>query len=271
MTVEEDLCAWELIENKLAFKETPSDKRISSLQFAVYRNSERVLAWLIEHGADVDDDAGYLGWTPLIVATQFDKTSIVTFLLKQHASPGKVTRTGACALKNAASKGAQNTIDMFFEAEPDLDPAPTNEDGFTPLYAAAEGGHVDTFIYLYQKQPNVAPLKENGWLPVHVAALEGHLEILKLLKPDELKSKTKFEQTPLFLASIRGHSKVVKFCAEFNDKAANDTINSTDANGWTLLHHAARSGKHDLFVKLIGLGLEPMTTDRFGNTPLHIA
>jgi ankyrin repeat protein len=309
MTVEEDLCAWELIQNKLAVKETPSDKRISSLQFAAYHNSERVLAWLIEHGADVDDDAGYLGWTPLIVVTQFDKTSIVRFILTQHASPGKVTKTGACALRNAASKGAQNTIDMFFEAEQDLDPAPANEDGVTPLYAAADSGHVDTFIYLHQKQPDVTRLKENGWLPVHVAALEGQLEILQQLNPDELRSKTKFEQTPLLLASIKGHSKVVKFCAEFNDvnnksldlnaethmseqcrlsctplaaavsggyeeivdflleKGANEAINSTDANGWTLLHHAARSGKYDLFVKLIGLGLEPMTIDRFGHTP----
>jgi ankyrin repeat protein len=313
MTVEEDSCAWELIQKNLAVKETPSDKRISSIQFAAYHNSERVLAWLIDDGADVDDEEGLLGWTPLIIATQFDKTSIVKFLLTRHASPGKVTRTGACALRNAASKGAQNTIDMFFEAEPDLDPAPTNEDGYSPLYAAAAGGHVDTFIFLRQKQPYVAPLKENGWLPVHAAALEGHLEILRLLDPEELKSKTKFEQTPLLLAIIKGHSKVVKFCAEFNDvngksldfnaemhmweqyhrswtpltsavssgheeivefllnEGAKDTINSIDANEWTLLHHAARSGKYELFVKLLALGLEPMTKDRFGNTPLHIA
>jgi ankyrin repeat protein len=65
-----------------------------------------------------------------------------------------------------------------------------------------------------------------------------------------------------------GHEEIVEFLL---NEGAKDTINSIDANGWTLLHHAARSGKYELLVKLLALGLEPMTKDRFGNTPLHIA
>jgi hypothetical protein len=52
---------------------------------------------------------------------------------------------------NAVFNRNKLIIDMFFEAEPLLDPALASETGFTPLYAAAEGGYADIFVFLRQK------------------------------------------------------------------------------------------------------------------------
>ena len=312
MAVEKDTCAWELIQHGLAVTEKPSSTRISSLQLAVYRQFQRVVSWLLENGSDIDSDEGLLGWTPLIVAVQFERVPIVRYLLDCRASPGKVTRRGDYALSNAAGKGNTSIMKMLFDADPHLAVVPTTESGWTPLYRAAEGGHVEAFQFLRQKRRKVPPTKSRGWLPVHIAALEGRLDILKLHDPEELEEKTYYGQTPLLLAVAKGHKDAAEYCTNYNDvncKSADfgaevhmsqeirmswtplqsavengyeDIVkllldekqaktNDLDARGWTLLHHAAKSGNFSIFKKLLEHGIEPLTASRSGLTPLQVA
>ena len=104
-------------------------------------------------------------------------------------------------------------------------------------------------------------MKAKRWLPVYIAASEGRLEILKLLGPEELKSKTKYEQTPLLLAVSKGHSEVVKFCAGFNDingKSVDFNIEmhmSEDSRVcWTPLAAAVSGGHEDIVYFLLKQG-----------------
>ena len=64
-------------------------------------------------------------------------------------------------------------------AKPDKNPK--SDDGYTPLHAAAGGGHLDNCKLLMDYMDNKNPKTEDGWTPLHSAAEEGHLEVCKLL------------------------------------------------------------------------------------------
>ncbi|KAJ6201088.1 LOW QUALITY PROTEIN: hypothetical protein J3E72DRAFT_413051 [Bipolaris maydis] len=130
-----------------------------------------------------------------------------------------------------------------------------NDNGQTPLFLAARGGHE------YTGKVEI-DLKDNyDQTPLLVAAREGHEGVVKLLLDTgkvEVDSRDKCGKTPLFWTARNGHEDVVKLLLD-TGKAE---IDSRDKHGRTTLFWAARH-RHEDTGKV-----EVDSRDKHGRTPL---
>jgi hypothetical protein len=115
-----------------------------------------------------------------------------------------------------------------------------------------------------------ADSKDNdGWTPLFWAADNGHEAIVKLLLDTgkvEADSKDEYGRTPLLVAAENGHEAIVKLLLDTGkvDADSKDTV-----NGWTPLLGAAENG-HEAVVKLLlDTGkVDADSKDEYGRTPL---
>ncbi|CAM9629768.1 unnamed protein product [Choristocarpus tenellus] len=88
-----------------------------------------------------------------------------------------------------------------------------NEVGFTPLYAAAEKGHVEIVQELLGAGADPQARSPNGFIPISIAASNGHLEVVKaFIECTEINHTTNREGiiTPLDAAVEQGRVDVVR-------------------------------------------------------------
>lgn len=148
-----------------------------------------------------------------------------------------------------------------------------NELAETPLYIAAEQGHLDVLKELlkFAHPETLAKKNHTGYDVFHIAAKQGHISIVKELlnhNPDLSKTLDLSNATPLISAATKGHVEVV------NELLARDSqlTGIARSNGKNALHLAARSGYTDIVRAL--LAKDPQMarrTDRKGQTALHMA
>ena len=57
-----------------------------------------------------------------------------------------------------------------------------NKDGFTPLHAACENGHIAVVEELLNRRARVNFANKYGFTPLHAARRNGHIEVLRIMK-----------------------------------------------------------------------------------------
>jgi ankyrin repeat protein len=151
--------------------------------------------------------------------------------------------------------------------------ASRNKDRMTPLHAAADLGRAEIVDFLLRKGSDVNAIDAEGNTPLHVAAESeggpdrgcgGKEEVLSKL----IAQGADVRWADISGAVVRGCSKVV---ALLLTKSQPIDINATDAEGMTLLHHAARTSDVNVAEELISRGANVRARDSNGWTPLHMA
>ncbi|KAH7547994.1 hypothetical protein ACOSP7_032696 [Xanthoceras sorbifolium] len=148
-----------------------------------------------------------------------------------------------------------------------------NELGDTPLFSAADKGHIEVVKELlkYTSKEGVMRKNKSGFDTLHIAAVGGHHAIVQvLLDHDPSLSRTvgQSNATPLISAATRGHTAVV---IELLSKDGG-LLEFSRSNGKNALHLAARQGHVDVVKAL--LDKDPQLarrTDKKGQTALHMA
>ncbi|CAN0922994.1 Ankyrin repeat-containing protein At5g02620 [Linum grandiflorum] len=147
-----------------------------------------------------------------------------------------------------------------------------NQEGETPLYAAAESGLADVVSEMlgYMDLDTASIAARNGFDPFHVAAKQGHLVLRELLDvfPNLAMTTDLSCTTALHTAASQGHIDVVNLLLETDSNLAKIARN----NGKTVLHSAARMGHLEVVHAL--LTNDPSSgfrTDKKGQTALHMA
>jgi len=113
--------------------------------------------------------------------------------------------------------------------------------------------------------------------PVFIASWKGHTEVVKLLLQtggiDVNQARTTDGVTPLLIASQKGHTEVVKLLLETGETGGIDVNQAITTSGATPFFLASELG-HTEIVKLLlqtgGIDVNQATTDR-GYTPLLVA
>ena len=143
------------------------------------------------------------------------------------------------SIHDAAHTGNIEAVKKHLDAGTDVNAK--DEDGYTPLYAVAGGGHKEVAELLIAKGADVNPKREDGATPLLIAAVAGHKEVAELLI------------------------------------AKGADVNAKDKKGWTLLQHAVMMSKREIVGLLITKGADVNAKvapiDRFfkGKTPLDLA
>ena len=86
------------------------------------------------------------------------------------------------------------------------------ETGDTPLYIAAQQGHLDAVRALVDAGASVDQAVDDGATPLCIAAEDGHLEVVRALVGAGASVELAMNDgaTPLFIAAQRGHLEVVR-------------------------------------------------------------
>ncbi|GAB2294215.1 hypothetical protein Dimus_028433 [Dionaea muscipula] len=190
---------------------------------------------------------------------------------KSNESPGK---RGDSLLHLAARAGNLSKVrDILRSCDCKEFPCGQNQEGETPLYAAAENGHALVVAELLKHidLQGASIAAKNGFDPFHIAARQGYVEVLKeLLRvfPNLAMTADPSNATALHTSATQGHLDVVSLLLETDSDLAKIARN----NGKTVLHSSARMG-HIEVVKAL-LHNDPSMcsrTDKKGQTALHMA
>jgi len=201
-----------------------------------------------------------------IYAARVGSNTEVTRLVDLGMPMDVVNEKGATPVFVAAEFGHLETVRLLTDRGANLNLA--DKDGTTPVSMAAQNGHHEIVRVLTDKGANLDLAHKNGATPVYVAAEKGYHEIVRVLtdKGANLDLAHQNGSTPVFMAAHHGRHEMVRLLA---DKGAN--LNIGNINGFTPVFMAATNGHHEMVRLLADKGADLNLGDVNGCTPLYKA
>jgi hypothetical protein len=175
-----------------------------------------------------------------------------------------VRRQSVDLLMESAAFGANLGVLPFFVNELGTNVNAANENGFTPVHAAAQFGHLDYLRHLVKEfGADVNQASNEGFTPIFLAAQEGHLLAVSCLGKElgaDVSRANNAGCTPLYMAAQKGNLSMVQYLA----KELGANIHQGEKRGGTPLM-AASNYKHTSIVKwLIKAGADPQVSAPWG-------
>ncbi|OGN62710.1 MAG: hypothetical protein A3F09_02290 [Chlamydiae bacterium RIFCSPHIGHO2_12_FULL_49_11] len=150
-------------------------------------------------------------------------------------------------------------------------PAAINEElrNVTLLHRATNMGYFDAARILIERGADINAKDEYNTSPLAFSILNGHTRITRLLLESgaQIHEMNSHEQNILLrYAVIAGNWEMAELLIQ-----AGMPIDHRDINGFTILHHAAFSGRIDRIRFLLAHGADTTITDNLGRTSAEVA
>ena len=248
---------------------TAQVKDMSTWYSASSHDRMELVRLLVEHGADVTARSGYVGWTPLHLASYIGHdVQLARFLVEHGADVTAQDNDGSTPLFKASLN--DNVDLMRFLVEHGAEVIAQNKYGSTPLHEASEStrSNLELVQFLVDHGADVVARSKKGRTPLHQAA-QSHRDNTDLARflvehGADVTVRDKDGSTPLHQALSRGHVDLTRFLVEHGAD-----VTAQDKDGSTPLHMASLCGHVNLVEFLIEHGADVTTLNRDGSTPLH--
>lgn len=198
------------------------------------------------------DDSGSTNLTmdgdALLMAIEWGDASVVKYLIDHDKTIDRTDGDGKDALMFAAERGKLAIVQLL-SGHPDLDVNDVDDDNYSALAYAAQGGHVAVCTHLLRAGARVTRSAMGN--PLILAADYGHAAVCQLLLRQgfDVDLTNEEEKTPLMLAASRGH---LACCQVLREHRA--SVHAVDIDGWWALAFAAAEGHVDVFDFLVRHG-----------------
>jgi transient receptor potential cation channel subfamily A member 1 len=226
---------------------------------------------LIKYGADVND-ANALGVRPLHLAAFSGKVEMAKFLVTNRCLVDCADVSSQTPLHWAAMRNQLEVIDYLVSNGADVEKRDCHSQ--TPLLLAAASGKSEAIQKLRKLGASILATQKANKSALFLAAEHNFPETaLTILRKCDggflLEMPDCYSNTPLHMACLKGHLKVVKILMQANAKvsAKNEVVR-------TPLHCAAKNGHTEVITLLINqrTGLQHLNDeDEQSNTALHLA
>jgi len=262
-------------------KRTENRDNITPLHQAVYNGHVDTAQLLVEHGCDVNWQAGN-GYSALHYAAQQGNGALTRLMLRRggnvrlEATAGDQRRITCLHL--AVQSGSMDVQNALLDAGANIDAGKMmgSVSGVTALHQAVYQEKCDVAEALLERCAAVNASMAGWYSPLHVAAERGATDTVDLLlkyKADVNATARLHEHiglTPLHVAAQRGHSETVILLvlAGSNVEAVRSFGNRSRI---TALHLAAENGYLATVRSLLDLGADINACDSLGFTALHLA
>lgn len=170
-------------------------------------------------------------------------------------------------LYGAALHGRLDVVQQLLETRGKVDLEITFRDGTTPLFAAANQGHVEIVKVLVEAGANVNARSLNNATPICFAAAKGFTEIVQILaKAGAIVDTTVSGWTPLHFAVSKGHIETVEALLK-----ASASVSLPASNGHTPVAIAIQARNPKMLDCLLAVGHADPNGECKGWLPIHIA
>ncbi|XP_016103224.1 ankyrin-2 isoform X1 [Sinocyclocheilus grahami] len=260
-----------------AERKRKSDSNTSFLRAARAGNIEKVLDFL-KSGQDIST-CNQNGLNALHLAAKEGHVQLVEELLERGATVDSSTKKGNTALHIACLAGQKEVAKLLVKRGADVNSQSQLygagmllQNGFTPLYMAAQENHLDVVRYLLENDGNQSIATEDGFTPLAIALQQGHNQVVSLLLEHDTKGKVRLPA--LHIAARKDDTKSAALLLQNDHNAdvqSKMMVNRTTESGFTPLHIAAHYGNVNVATLLLNRGAAVDFTARNGITPLHVA
>ncbi|XP_074138406.1 ankyrin repeat and death domain-containing protein 1B isoform X8 [Sminthopsis crassicaudata] len=255
----------QLIEEKVNINAMDNMNR-TALHFAVGGNHLSAVDFLLKHKARVDV-ADKHGLTVLHLAAWSGSLEIMLMLVKAGADPKAKNQDGMTILHFAALNNNVKIVEYLIQDLHLKDLNQQDEDGETPFFLAAAGGHKECSKLLLDAGSDVNIPNNNKITALQIATQNGHVPLVTFLLSENIVLDQKAEQdSPLHLAVVNNHVTVVDTLL-----GAKHNIDALNQKQQTPLHLAADLGNVELVDTLLKAGCDLKAVDKQGKTALDVA
>ncbi|KAI9762377.1 MAG: hypothetical protein M1840_001270 [Geoglossum simile] len=218
----------------------------------------------------------YMGESPLYLAVRHGNLELIELMLSRGADPNAEDIRGETPLYVAVQLGHYETVKMLLSYGADQT-IQSRVSSNTPVLVAAGMGSVKLVALLTFQ--GAVPCSANVQARLLSAAMNGNDEVVQALLDcgADPNIKNPDGKTPLFLAAMRGHAKVVELLlvegghAETVDLLLAKGVDRTPKCNKLLLTSAARNGNFGIVNALLESGANPDPKSSYGGTPLFLA
>jgi ankyrin repeat protein len=154
------------------------------------------------------------------------------------------------------------------EAEKWAKPDVIDKAGWAPLHYAAARGYAEIarVIIAAGADMNIIDAR-TGECPLHKAILHGRAQVVRYLEGADVNIRSKANVPLVQVAAMEGFSAIFRWLVE-----QGGDYRFTDANGWTLLHHAAANDHLSVVRYLVSeLAVDIHAKNKDGLKPLMLA
>jgi quinoprotein dehydrogenase-associated probable ABC transporter substrate-binding protein len=203
-----------LLEKKHASVVALDPQGETPLHQALIQRSPQMVAYLIAHGADVnqrDRD----GWTPLMTAAYCDDADDVKVLTSHGADPNAASKQNFTPLGIATQYGKDKAAVALVESGADPN-RPIGEADYTPLMLATANDAAPLVQALLHKGADVNAHNSGGVTALMIAAANDHPDMVEVLlrAGANVNAQTERGDTALSIARTKGDEKVIRLLGE---------------------------------------------------------
>ena len=188
-------------------------------------------------------------------AAAFGHRDVAELLLANKAEVNAKDDDGHTPLHAAAFNGRRDVAELLLANKAEVNAR--DDDGATPLHYAARQGHRDVAELLLANKAEVNARDDDGATPLELAALNGHRDVAELLRQHG-RQDTTITDARIHDAARDCDSKKVKALLKGNP----DLVFSKNNSGMTPLHAAAYNGCKDVAELLLANEADVNAKDR---------